>query len=115
MMVDWTSMSFMAFYIAFIFPALYVTDKCGLRWTITIGAGLNCLGAWIKTLSIQPDRFYVVIIGHSLVALAQVISFIIIHFINLYQKSRYYYNFCLSSFFMIGSLLCILYNLLIKE
>ncbi|KAG5318163.1 FLVC2 protein, partial [Pseudoatta argentina] len=71
MMVDWTSMSFMAFYIAFIFPASYVTDKCGLRWTITIGAGLNCLGAWIKTLSIQPDRFYVAIIGHSIVALAQ--------------------------------------------
>ncbi|KYN04923.1 PREDICTED: feline leukemia virus subgroup C receptor-related protein 2-like [Cyphomyrmex costatus] len=70
-MVDWTSMSFMAFYVTFIFPVSYMTDKCGLRWTITIGAGLNCLGAWIKTLSIQPDRFYIAFIGHSIVALAQ--------------------------------------------
>ncbi|XP_011698243.1 PREDICTED: feline leukemia virus subgroup C receptor-related protein 2-like [Wasmannia auropunctata] len=69
--VDWTSMSFMAFYAAFIFPASYVTDRCGLRWTTILGSGLNCLGAWIKTFSVQPDRFYVVFIGHSIVALAQ--------------------------------------------
>ena len=74
MMVDWTSMLFLAIYAVFIFPASYVTDKCGLRWTIIIGAGLNCLGSWIKILSVQPDRFYVVFIGHSIVALAQVTS-----------------------------------------
>lgn len=73
-MVDWTSMSFMAFYAAFIFPVSYMTDRCGLRWTIIIGSGLNCLGAWIKIFSVQPDRFYVVLIGHSIVALAQVTS-----------------------------------------
>ncbi|KYN43720.1 Feline leukemia virus subgroup C receptor-related protein 2 [Trachymyrmex septentrionalis] len=71
MMVHWTSMSFLAFYATFIFPASYMTDKCGLRWTIIIGAGLNCLGSWIKILSIQPDRFYLTFIGHSIVALAQ--------------------------------------------
>ncbi|XP_071647030.1 choline/ethanolamine transporter flvcr2a-like [Temnothorax longispinosus] len=71
LMVDWTSMSFMAFYAAFIFPASYVTDRCGLRWTTIIGTGLNCLGAWIKTFSVQPDRFHVAFIGHSVVALAQ--------------------------------------------
>ncbi|KYN30096.1 PREDICTED: feline leukemia virus subgroup C receptor-related protein 2-like [Trachymyrmex cornetzi] len=71
MMVHWTSMSFLALYATFIFPASYVTDKCGLRWTIIIGAGLTCLGSWIKTLSIQPDRFYLTFIGHSIVALAQ--------------------------------------------
>ncbi|KYN30097.1 PREDICTED: feline leukemia virus subgroup C receptor-related protein 2-like [Trachymyrmex cornetzi] len=71
MMVDWTSMLFLAIYAVFIFPASYVTDKCGLRWTIIIGAGLNCLGSWIKILSVQPDRLYVVFIGHSIVALAQ--------------------------------------------
>ncbi|XP_024889806.1 feline leukemia virus subgroup C receptor-related protein 2-like [Temnothorax curvispinosus] len=71
LMVDWTSMSFMAFYATFILPALYVTDRYGLRWNTIIGTGLNCLGAWIKTLSVQPDRFYVAFIGHSVVALAQ--------------------------------------------
>ncbi|KYQ54727.1 Feline leukemia virus subgroup C receptor-related protein 2 [Trachymyrmex zeteki] len=71
MMVDWTSMLYMALYATFIFPASYVTDKCGLRWTTIIGASINCLGAWIKTFSIQSDRFYIVFIGQSIVALAQ--------------------------------------------
>ncbi|KAL6268573.1 hypothetical protein P5V15_001708 [Pogonomyrmex californicus] len=71
LMVDWTSMSFMLFYATFIFPALYLTDKCGLRWTIIIGAGLTCLGAWIKIFSVQPDRYYVLFIGHSIVGIAQ--------------------------------------------
>ncbi|XP_024889434.1 feline leukemia virus subgroup C receptor-related protein 2-like [Temnothorax curvispinosus] len=71
LMVDWTSMSFMAFYAVFIFPASYVTDRCGLRRTLIIGTGLNCLGAWIKTFSVQPDRFHVAFVGHSVVALAQ--------------------------------------------
>ncbi|KYM78165.1 Feline leukemia virus subgroup C receptor-related protein 2 [Atta colombica] len=71
MMIDWTSMLFLAIYTVFIFPASYMTDKCGLRWTIIIGAGINCLGTWIKMFSIQPDRIYVVFIGQSIVALAQ--------------------------------------------
>jgi len=50
-----------------------VTDRCGLRWTIIIGSSLNCLGGWIKIFSVQPDRFYVVLIGHSIVALAQTV------------------------------------------
>ncbi|XP_012062861.1 PREDICTED: feline leukemia virus subgroup C receptor-related protein 2-like [Atta cephalotes] len=71
MMIDWTSMLFLAIYTVFIFPVSYMTDKCGLRWTIIIGAGINCLGTWIKMFSIQPDRIYVVFIGQSIVALAQ--------------------------------------------
>jgi len=81
LMVDWTSMSFMAFYAVFIFPASYMTDKCGLRWTIIVGAGLNCLGSWIKIFSIQPNKFYVAFIGHSVVALAQVIALILFYYL----------------------------------
>ncbi|XP_025988428.1 feline leukemia virus subgroup C receptor-related protein 2 [Solenopsis invicta] len=73
LMVDWTSMIFMAIYVVFAFPALYVIDKCGLRWTIIIGTALNCLGGWIKTFSVNPDKFYVLFIGHSVVALAQTV------------------------------------------
>lgn len=72
-MVDWTAMSFMGFYAVFIFPATYVADKCGLRWTAIIGSGLCCLGAWIKIFSVQSDRFYIVLIGQSTIAIAQVI------------------------------------------
>jgi len=82
-MVDWTSMSFMAFYAVFIFPASYVTDKCGLRWNIIIGASLNCLGSWTKMFSIQPNKFYVVFVGHSIVALAQVTAFNLFYLIFL--------------------------------
>ncbi|KAG5340264.1 FLVC2 protein, partial [Acromyrmex heyeri] len=71
-MVNWTSMLYMVLYAMFIFPTSYMIDKCGLRWTTIIGAGINCLGAWIKIFSIQPDRFYVVFIGQSIVAFAQI-------------------------------------------
>ncbi|KAH0948184.1 hypothetical protein HN011_012314 [Eciton burchellii] len=71
LMVDWTAMSFMVFYSVFIFPATYVIDKCGLRWVAIIGSGMTCLGAWIKIFSVQPDRFYVILIGQSIVAITQ--------------------------------------------
>ncbi|XP_025988426.1 feline leukemia virus subgroup C receptor-related protein 2 [Solenopsis invicta] len=71
LMVDWTSMIFMATYVVFVFPASYVIDKCGLRWTIIIGTALNCLGGWIKTFSVHPGKFYVAFIGHTVVALTQ--------------------------------------------
>ncbi|XP_011165702.2 feline leukemia virus subgroup C receptor-related protein 2 [Solenopsis invicta] len=71
LMVDWTSMSFLVIYMVFVFPASYVTDKYGLRWSAIIGAALNCIGSWIKIFSVHPDMFYVAFIGHSIVALAQ--------------------------------------------
>lgn len=94
LMVDWTSMSFMAIYAIFIFPASYVTDRCGLRWTAILGSSLNCLGAWIKTFSVQPDRFYVVFIGHSVVALAQVTSLLL-----LISFKKFYTTLFPSAFF----------------
>jgi len=79
-------MSFMVFYSVFIFPATYVIDKCGLRWVAIIGSGMTCLGAWIKIFSVQPDRFYVILIGQSIVAITQVIflSFFFCIFIWIY-------------------------------
>ncbi|RLU24566.1 hypothetical protein DMN91_002655 [Ooceraea biroi] len=71
LMVDWTAMSFMVFYSLFVLPATYAIDKCGLRWTAIIGSGMSCLGAWIKIFSVQPDRFYLVLIGQSIVAITQ--------------------------------------------
>lgn len=71
-MVDWTSMLFMALYL-FVLPVSYVSDKWGLRWSSIVSSGVCCMGAWIKTFSIHPDRFYVVFIGQSMVAITQVI------------------------------------------
>lgn len=69
--VDWTAMSFMAFFVILVFPATYLMDRYGLKWSVVIGSGLGCLGSWVKVLSVSPDRFYVTFIGQSLVAFAQ--------------------------------------------
>ncbi|KAK1135638.1 hypothetical protein K0M31_000225 [Melipona bicolor] len=71
--VDWTAMSFMAYYVIFIFPATYMVDRIGFRWTNIVGCGVTCLGSWVKVLSVSPDRFYVTFIGQSLVATTQTI------------------------------------------
>ncbi|KAG8240220.1 hypothetical protein J437_LFUL004680, partial [Ladona fulva] len=44
----------------------------GLRFTTIIGSIGNCVGSWIKVLSVSPDRFYVTFIGQSIVAVSQV-------------------------------------------
>lgn len=69
--VDWTAMTFMAYFVIFVFPATYVTNRWGLRWSNIFGCGISCLGSWIKVLSVSPDRFYVTFIGQSLVATTQ--------------------------------------------
>lgn len=70
--VDWTAMAFMAYYLIFIFPATYMVNRWGLRWSNIIGCCVTCLGSWIKVLSVSPDRFWVTFIGQSLVASTQV-------------------------------------------
>ncbi|XP_071443654.1 choline/ethanolamine transporter flvcr2a [Hetaerina americana] len=70
--VDWTSMIYMITYIPFIFPASWLIEKKGLRTTTMIGSIGNCVGSWIKVLSVSPDRFYVTFIGQSIVAVSQV-------------------------------------------
>lgn len=70
--VDCTSMVYMLFYGIFVFPGTYFSEKIGLRWSIVLGSGLCCLGTWIKLLSVSPDRFYVTLLGQSVVALSLV-------------------------------------------
>ncbi|XP_034174889.1 choline/ethanolamine transporter flvcr2a [Osmia lignaria lignaria] len=75
--VDWTAMSFMAYYMIFIIPATYILDRWGVRWGNILGCGLGCVGSWIKVFSAHPDRFYVTFIGQSLVAVTQTIVLIL--------------------------------------
>ncbi|KAG7188877.1 hypothetical protein KM043_008483 [Ampulex compressa] len=69
--VDWTAMSFMGYYVILVFPATYVADRCGLRWTAIVASGFSCLGAWVKVCSVEPHKFYITFIGQSLVAWTQ--------------------------------------------
>lgn len=41
---------------------------------LTAGAGI-CLGAWIKLFAVKPDSFSLVLIGQTIEAAAQVLTF----------------------------------------
>ncbi|XP_054166067.1 uncharacterized MFS-type transporter C09D4.1-like [Oppia nitens] len=69
--VNCTSVVYMAAYIIGIIPATYLLDKKGIRFCVLLGAFSNCLGAWIKCVSVNPDRFWVTMIGQTIVAIAQ--------------------------------------------
>ncbi|GAB6031308.1 hypothetical protein CHUAL_009104 [Chamberlinius hualienensis] len=70
--VNWTSMVFMVAYIPLIFPASLLLDRRGLRCVVILGSFGTALGAWIKCASIEPDRFYVTMIGQSVAAISQI-------------------------------------------
>ncbi|XP_046433514.1 feline leukemia virus subgroup C receptor-related protein 2-like isoform X4 [Neodiprion fabricii] len=62
----------MVAYAVFLFPALFLMERIGLKWTVVIGAALTCLGAWIKVFSRAPDRFPLLLTGQVMVAISQV-------------------------------------------
>lgn len=70
--VNWTSLVYMVVYVPLIFPGAWVMDKMGLRVTLLIGSFGTAAGAWIKVLSVAPDRFYVALIGQTMAAISQV-------------------------------------------
>ncbi|KAG7260609.1 hypothetical protein CRUP_013221 [Coryphaenoides rupestris] len=70
--VDWLSMVYMAAYVPLIVPATWLLDTRGLRLTALAAAGLNCVGAWGKCASVQPERFAVTACAQTVCAVAQV-------------------------------------------
>jgi len=70
--VNWTSLVYMIVYIPLIFPGAWIMDRLGLWWTVLIGSTGTALGAWIKVFSVSPDRYFVVMIGQTVVAISQV-------------------------------------------
>lgn len=69
--INWTSMVYMLAYIPLIFPAMFLLDHKGLKISICLGALLNTIGAWIKCAAINPNRFYIAILGQTVCAIAQ--------------------------------------------
>ncbi|XP_015511673.2 feline leukemia virus subgroup C receptor-related protein 2 isoform X2 [Neodiprion lecontei] len=67
-----TSIVLMVSYSVFFFPALFLTERIGLKWTVVIGSVFTCLGAWIKVFSAAQDRFPVLLTGQAMVAVSQV-------------------------------------------
>ena len=69
--VNWTSVIYMALYIPGILPASWLLNRKGLRFCVLLGSFGTCFGAWIKCLSISPDRFWLTMIGQGVVAASQ--------------------------------------------
>ncbi|XP_024935716.1 feline leukemia virus subgroup C receptor-related protein 2 isoform X2 [Cephus cinctus] len=59
-------------YIPVVFPCIYFMDRVGLKWMILGGSIITSIGSWLKAVSVAPDRFYLVLLGQSIVAVAQV-------------------------------------------
>ncbi|KAK5970504.1 MFS-type transporter [Trichostrongylus colubriformis] len=72
--VDWTSMIYMATYIALFIPAAYLLDKYGLRLSLLLGATGNAVGAWIRMFSTNPDGFWITFVGQSIVGASQMFT-----------------------------------------
>ncbi|XP_078130936.1 choline/ethanolamine transporter FLVCR1 [Sander vitreus] len=70
--VDWLSIVYMVVYIPLIFPATWLLDRKGLRLTALLGAGLNCIGAWLKCASVSPELFGVTVTAQVVCSVAQV-------------------------------------------
>ncbi|KAJ8979451.1 hypothetical protein NQ317_006765 [Molorchus minor] len=73
LLVDWTSIIYMALYPIFVIPASYIIDKKGLRTAGLIGCIGTLLGTALKVLSIRNDLFYIVLIGQAIVSASQVV------------------------------------------
>ncbi|CAK9808379.1 Uncharacterized MFS-type transporter C09D4.1 [Anthophora plagiata] len=71
MMVDMTSLIYMITYIPLIFPASYLLDRFGLRLAVVMGAIGTAVGSWIKVFSVNPCRFWVTLVGQTVVAVSQ--------------------------------------------
>ncbi|XP_046878199.1 feline leukemia virus subgroup C receptor-related protein 1 [Hypomesus transpacificus] len=70
--IDLLSIVYMVTYVPLIFPASWLLDKKGLKLAALIGAGLNCIGAWMKCASVRPDLFGVTMTAQIICSVAQV-------------------------------------------
>ncbi|XP_031344314.1 uncharacterized MFS-type transporter C09D4.1-like [Photinus pyralis] len=75
--VNWSSMVFFLVFVALMVPVSYILDKYNLRINMILAALSTCVGAWIKVGSISPDRYWVIVLGQAVVAIACVSSLII--------------------------------------
>ncbi|XP_050313604.1 uncharacterized MFS-type transporter C09D4.1-like [Anthonomus grandis grandis] len=61
--VEWTSLCYMVLYPVMVGPASYIIEKKGLRTATLIGCVGTAIGTTIKLFSIDPGKFWVVMLG----------------------------------------------------
>ncbi|KAM9842366.1 choline/ethanolamine transporter flvcr2a isoform 2-T2 [Aulostomus maculatus] len=70
--IDWLSMIYFLTYIPLILPVMWLLDNRGLRDVVVVGSAFNCIGAWIKTGTADPDMFAMTFFGQFVCSVATV-------------------------------------------
>ncbi|KAF2902912.1 hypothetical protein ILUMI_03274, partial [Ignelater luminosus] len=70
--VDWTSMVYLLTYAVFGWGGSCLLDILGLRIAYLTGMVGTCIGAWLKLISVSPDRFWAVILGQSIIGCSEI-------------------------------------------
>lgn len=66
MAINWLSMMYLLTYIILILPIMWMLEKQGMREIVIVGSACNAIGAWIKTSSADPNRFFVTFLGQTM-------------------------------------------------
>ncbi|KAM6916938.1 choline/ethanolamine transporter flvcr2a [Lycodopsis pacificus] len=61
--IDWLSMVFLLTYIPLFLPVTWVLNNRGVREVVVVAAAFNCIGAWIKTGTANPNMFAMTFFG----------------------------------------------------
>ncbi|XP_045482815.1 uncharacterized MFS-type transporter C09D4.1-like [Harmonia axyridis] len=77
LLIDMSAMVFMAAFIIFFAPVGYIVENTSLKTTAIISATLTVLGNCLKVFATLPDRYYVVLISQSIIAISQIFMLII--------------------------------------
>lgn len=72
MAINWLSMIYFLTYIPLILPVMWLLDNRGIRDVVVVGSAFNCIGAWIKTSTADPDMFAMTFFGQFVCSVATV-------------------------------------------
>lgn len=70
--IDWLSMIYFLTYIPLILPVTWLLENRGIRDVVVVGSAFNCIGAWIKTSTADPDMFAMTFLGQFVCSVATV-------------------------------------------
>ncbi|XP_024086178.1 uncharacterized MFS-type transporter C09D4.1-like isoform X2 [Cimex lectularius] len=70
--VNWSSMIYMVIYVPLVFPATFVLEKKGLRFSLILGLTIMCCGAWLKLVTLNRNMFVVAFVAQGIVGGAQI-------------------------------------------
>uniref|UniRef100_G3P8S8 Major facilitator superfamily (MFS) profile domain-containing protein n=1 Tax=Gasterosteus aculeatus aculeatus TaxID=481459 RepID=G3P8S8_GASAC len=68
--IDWLSAIYPLTYVPLIVPVLWLLENRGIRDVVLVGSAFNCMGAWIKIGSADPNLFPVAFFGQFVCSVA---------------------------------------------